>query len=197
MAKTIMPLMSASASGALAKTVVYMTWKGINDVRKYVIPANPRSTRQVAQRILFENAVDAFHAVALTAVDLAAWDSYAGTLAKMMSGFNSFVRQHIKWAIAEIAYHPLWDFDDTQNTEAAHTITIMGDSTNTACYLRYGKSKTYMPSVITGTFAVDTFSFDTTPMTPGVKYFCWVDWEDIVPERRGRTGIYAITQTPT
>lgn len=43
MAKTIMPLLSAEASGKIAKSMVFFYWKGLNVVRKYTIPANPRS----------------------------------------------------------------------------------------------------------------------------------------------------------
>lgn len=43
MAKTIMPLLSAEASGKIAKSMVFFYWKGLNVVRKYTIPSNPRS----------------------------------------------------------------------------------------------------------------------------------------------------------
>lgn len=46
MAKVIMPLMSAEASGKLASSIVYFTWKGINVVRQYTIPTNPRDIDQ-------------------------------------------------------------------------------------------------------------------------------------------------------
>lgn len=46
MAKVIMPLMSAEASGRLASAIVYFTWKGINVVRQFTIPGNPRVVDQ-------------------------------------------------------------------------------------------------------------------------------------------------------
>lgn len=46
MAKVIMPLMSAEASGKLASAIVYFTWKGLNVVRQYTIPTNPRDIDQ-------------------------------------------------------------------------------------------------------------------------------------------------------
>ena len=49
MAKVTMPLMSGAASGKLASAIVYFTWKGINCVRAWVIPTNPRD---VDQRIM-------------------------------------------------------------------------------------------------------------------------------------------------
>lgn len=53
MAKTIAPLLSFGADGQVAKTAVYSKWKGIPYVRRYVIPANPRTTRQQVTRLLF------------------------------------------------------------------------------------------------------------------------------------------------
>lgn len=54
MSKTIAPLISFGAGGALGKTAVYSSWKGIPYVRRYVIPANPRTTKQVTVRDLFK-----------------------------------------------------------------------------------------------------------------------------------------------
>lgn len=53
MAKTIAPLLSFGAGGQIARTGVYATWKGIPYVRRYVIPANPKTTRQEVTRLLF------------------------------------------------------------------------------------------------------------------------------------------------
>ena len=46
MAKVVMPLLSAEASGKIADTMVYFYWKGLNVVRRWVVPTNPRSTDQ-------------------------------------------------------------------------------------------------------------------------------------------------------
>lgn len=53
MSKTIAPLISFGANGALAKTAVYATWKGIPYVRRYTVPSNPRTNKQVAVRDVF------------------------------------------------------------------------------------------------------------------------------------------------
>jgi hypothetical protein len=53
MSKTIAPLLSFGAAGQLARTAVYASWKGIPYVRRYVIPANPRTSRQMVTRLLF------------------------------------------------------------------------------------------------------------------------------------------------
>ncbi|HUJ83965.1 MAG TPA: hypothetical protein VLW83_18930 [Candidatus Acidoferrales bacterium] len=53
MAKTTAPLLSFGAGGAIGKTQVYASWKGIPYARKYVVPANPRSTDQTLTRSVF------------------------------------------------------------------------------------------------------------------------------------------------
>jgi len=50
MAKVKAPLMSFDARGQIAKSLVYLGWKGLKTVRQYVIPANPKSSDQQTQR---------------------------------------------------------------------------------------------------------------------------------------------------
>jgi hypothetical protein len=47
------PLLSFSAGGQIAQTQVYSKWKGRPYVRRYVVPANPRSTDQTLTRSVF------------------------------------------------------------------------------------------------------------------------------------------------
>lgn len=53
MAKVGGPLMSLTASGTIAQTLTYASWKGIDYARTRVIPANPRSTQQTNTREVF------------------------------------------------------------------------------------------------------------------------------------------------
>ncbi len=46
MAKVTGPLMSMTASGKIADTLVFFSWKGIATVRQWIIPANPQSADQ-------------------------------------------------------------------------------------------------------------------------------------------------------
>jgi len=46
MAKVTGPLMSMTASGKLADTIVFFGWKGIAVVRQWLVPANPQSADQ-------------------------------------------------------------------------------------------------------------------------------------------------------
>jgi len=53
MPKITAPLLSFGASGQIAQTQVYSSWKGQPYVRRYVIPANPRSSSQSMTRDVF------------------------------------------------------------------------------------------------------------------------------------------------
>lgn len=52
MCKVTGPMHSDGASGQFAKAMVFAGWKGVQYVRKYVIPANPMSEGQGDQRIM-------------------------------------------------------------------------------------------------------------------------------------------------
>lgn len=53
MATVVAPLLSFEGSGQIAKTQVYSSWKGIPYVRRYTVPANPRSADQTLTRTAF------------------------------------------------------------------------------------------------------------------------------------------------
>ncbi len=53
MAKPRAPLLSFGASGSIANTLTYASWRGINYVREKVIPENPQSVEQTKTRSLF------------------------------------------------------------------------------------------------------------------------------------------------
>ena len=60
MATTTGPVLSISARGTVGKTLTYSAWKGINYVRQRVIPANPKSIAQEANRNLMRWVHDAY-----------------------------------------------------------------------------------------------------------------------------------------
>jgi hypothetical protein len=53
MAKTTAPLLSFNASGQIAKTQVYGSWRGIPYGRRYVVPSNPNTASQQQTRGVF------------------------------------------------------------------------------------------------------------------------------------------------
>lgn len=51
-AKVTGPLYSMSASGKIADAMVFFDWKGINVVRQFVVPSNPKTGDQGDQRLI-------------------------------------------------------------------------------------------------------------------------------------------------
>lgn len=60
MATITAPLLSLGARGTIAKSITYSSWKGVSYARNRVIPANPNSTAQQAQRGVFQWVHDAY-----------------------------------------------------------------------------------------------------------------------------------------
>lgn len=190
MAKVKSPLLSMGASGKIANTLVFMRWKGIDDVREYVIPSNPRTAKQQAQRSKMATAVADFHASNFNDVDLTAWNLYASTMPRPMSGFNAFCREHIKNAIAEKTWVKLYNATITTPSSGQITVVIKSSEDATA-KLFYGTSKTSMPSVANGTWdnTNKQWTFSLTGLSSGVVYYFYI--QNTASGKGGRTGIYA------
>ncbi len=94
MAKLKAPLMSLGASGQLGKALVFFPWKGINCVREYVTPSNPKTADQVTQRGYMTAAVAMVHTAharaltPLTAAAQVAYSALASATGKIMTWFN-------------------------------------------------------------------------------------------------------------
>lgn len=94
MAKLNAPLFSFTASGKLADALVFFTWKGLNVVRQYVTPSNPKSDDQIIQRAYMKVIVPAIHAAQASAdqplntTDYAAYSALATKLGRVMTWFN-------------------------------------------------------------------------------------------------------------
>jgi len=88
MVKVQGPMMSLSASGSLAKTVTFSSWKGRPYVRELVKPANPKSALQVSMRAMFKFLSQQW--AGLSSANQATWDDAAEQITA--SAFNAFVR---------------------------------------------------------------------------------------------------------
>lgn len=98
MAKLKAPLMSLGASGQLGKALVFFPWKGLDVVREYIIPSNPKSTLQQAQRGYLRSAVIDIHAAQadtahpLDETDATAYALWASVVQPATTWFNQAVR---------------------------------------------------------------------------------------------------------
>jgi hypothetical protein len=193
MAKVKGPLFSLSASGQIAKTLVYMTWKGIDDVRKYVVPANPNTALQQAQRGYVKSAIEKWHSVDWIALDKTAWNLLATTQAKVMSGFNSFVKLFVETSVAVKTF-----------AECAGCVIVPADVTATVTFqcglsgvkeatLKYGTSKTAMIESEEQAVAAGVLEFSLAGLVASTKYFCKVVPKDA--DELAYSGIYEFTTT--
>jgi len=95
------PLLSFSARGQLAKTLVFSGWKGLHTVRQYVIPANPRTPGQIAQRNAMNLVVNAWRYYFTNTVQRTAWTRDADSQPRPMAGYHAWVSNTINRAIAD------------------------------------------------------------------------------------------------
>lgn len=92
MPKTTAPLLSFDAGGQIGKSMVFSKWKGISYVRRYVIPANPKTVKQQSNRAVF-SMLNAAYLYAPAAIK-AAFDAYA--VGKPLTGRNKFFADNQK-----------------------------------------------------------------------------------------------------
>ena len=193
MAKVTGPLFSLSASGQIAKTLVFMKWKGIDDVRKYVIPANPNTAAQQVQRAFITAALTMWHVTDWIAADLTAWNLLATTLGKVMSGFNAFVKLFVDANVAGKTYASCSEY---AATPAATTCSVVFATTVTGvkeATLKFGVSKTAMVESQDVAAADSVLTFPVTGLTASTKYYCKVIPKDA--DELAYSGIYTFTTT--
>lgn len=92
MPKVKAPMLSFGASGQIANSMVYSTWKGIPYTRQYAIPANPRTVKQTRNRGVFQM-INAAWLFAPAAVQ-AGFNAFA--VGKPLTGRNKFFAENQK-----------------------------------------------------------------------------------------------------
>lgn len=181
MAKLNGPLFSFGARGKLGGALVFAPWKGLNNVRRYVVPANPNTTLQSAQRTKLTAAVAAIHAAMqhaepLAVLDKAAYGVWASVVQASSTWFNQAVRNHVNVAVA--GKTPTV-FHGGAVTPGANQLVLKvyspqidgADITAATCF--YGLSPTSMlESVAAALVAVDDEATCTIAgLDTGVKYY--------------------------
>lgn len=187
MAKVVNPLMSMSASGQIGKSLVYFKWKGLDVVRSYAIPANPKTNSQMTQRGYFTSAVNLFHSVAFNELDRSALNFSATLDPKPQSGFNKFVQWVVDGLRLGKTFTPLYDCSITNISENSATVKIKCGSDKSA-KLYWGTSKTFLPNVKTGTFSSNEWTFSLSDL-PSNSYIYFMI-KNTATNDVGRTGVY-------
>ena len=177
MAKLKGPLFSLGASQQIGKALVYFPWKGLNVVREYVIPSNPKSPAQQTQRGYMSTAVAAVHtamadaAVPMLAVDFSAYGLWASVVQRATTWFNQAVRNFIDQlhdGLGGIVY------GNGLVTPGVGTATLAiddGTSTVTAGDFRFGTSKTALINSQVAVVAATNISVTIPALTAGTKYY--------------------------
>lgn len=179
MAKLKAPLLSLGASGAIGKALVFFPWKGIDAVREYVVPSNPKTTAQNTQRDYLRKAVAAIHEAQghathpMAPVDITAYGLLGSTYPTPRTWFNTIVKQWIDLKI--LGKTPgvyAWgnvDPGDTVIEFRAEFRESAGDMTDGKMY--WGTSKTALVNSAVWTAAELLTGKDITGLTNGTKYY--------------------------
>lgn len=190
MAKTTAPLMSLKASGTIADTLTFFDWKGVNAVRTRVVPANPRSNAQVAQRGLLTDAVDEWHAAGYTDNDKSAWDRLAATLGRAMTGFNAMVKAYVDAFVEDpsAVWNHLANITVSNVTSSGFKVSVGTKTKADTLKLYYGTSPAFMPNVVSDTGSGDAVEFTLTGLTAYQDYYFYI--AATATHKAERTGVY-------
>jgi hypothetical protein len=92
MAKVTGPLFSLDARGSIGKSITYSIWKGLNYVRRLVVPENPNTDDQVVVRTIMTDGSQKWSDGTITASDKLLWNAFAE--GKAFSGFNAYMKAY-------------------------------------------------------------------------------------------------------
>jgi len=179
MAKLKAPLLSLGASGAIGKSLVFFNWKGIDAVREYVVPSNPKSTSQVTQRAYVTAAVALIHYLQALAVspfaadDVTAYALLSSISATPRTWFNTIVKQWIDQKVAGLIPGVYSAGSCAAGAEEVTlTMSMAGESSLvTDGFIHYGVSKTNMATKLDCTRDQLAAGRVVTSLTAGTKYY--------------------------
>jgi len=191
MAKVTTPLLSFTARGQIAQTLVYFPWKGIDAVRSYVVPANPNTAGQQTQRTIFGDAVAAWHTIGLDALDVSAWNRYAASLTKAMSGFNAFVRDQVDIEVA--GQVPNMGFNGSLADDLDDTFTgvITEGGGADAVDMIWGTSPTALNNTEVATELTNVWTASPVDLLSGVRIYARFVIK-LLANVTGRTGVFTV-----
>lgn len=92
MAKTTAPVLSFGASGGIASTLVYGSWRGIAYARRYVVPANPNTAGQQLTRTTFAELREFWKLLPTLSRD--PWTAFA--TGRKFLNFNAFIGENLR-----------------------------------------------------------------------------------------------------
>jgi len=192
MAKTNAPLLSFGARGKLADALVFFPWKGINAVRKYVIPANPKSADQTTQRGYLKDAVTLIHttqaiAGVWSAIDALAYAIWGSIFPTPRTWFNQAVKNFVDQKVAGKTGHFYCNNVTAEGDTTLDVQTRFYPGTITTGDFWYGKLKTALISSKGAGIAGGLATATITGLTNGTKYY----WQFRPTAPAGSVGAYS------
>jgi len=180
MAKLKGPLFSLGASQQLGKALVYFPWKGLNVVREYVIPSNPKTTLQNTQRGYLKTIVGTIHGAMADPVspmneaDISAYALLGSIRPTPRTWFNEAVKQGLDQQVAGKDYGVYHDGVMSHNPASVTLDVWVTASTNpTPLDGKWGTSKTALINTVVVTeIAADHFNATFGPVAAGTKIYC-------------------------
>jgi len=194
MAKLKGPLFSLGASGQLGKALVFFGWKGLDVVREFITPSNPKSTNQTTQRGYMSSVIthlrniqaDGVHP--LTEADRQAYALWASVVKSATTWFNQVVKCGIDQLVAGLSSVI---YSAGISNEAVDQLTPdLYDMTETvtAGNFHYGTSKTALINVTAANVPqANHFTKDIAGLVTGTKYF----WQFRPTAPAGAVGAYS------
>jgi len=171
------PLFSLGATQQLAKTLVFFPWKGLNVVREYVVPTNPRTPLQITQRGYLTDIVDKIHAAQasdthpLTVIDTTAYALWASVVQAATTWFNQVVRNGIDQLVKGLREAVFSSGSTVPGTdELGVSVWTLGIAPTDGDFY-WGTSKTALINKESATCASGEASATISGLVTGVKYF--------------------------
>lgn len=196
------PLLSLGAAQQLGKSLVFFPWKGLNVVREYVVPSNPKTTLQVTQRGYVTAAVDAIHDAQahathpLGAADVTAYGLLASTRAKPRTWFNEAIKNWVDVNVASKLGCVVSDGSLDDSTPAQlDAECYLSESTCAAGTFFYGTSKTALINSVAASITSQVATATISPTVAGTKYYVQFRADAADPCEGARSGIYSKIST--
>lgn len=194
MSKVTAPFFGFHARNQINKALVYFVWKGINCVRTWVIPANPKTAGQIAQRGNFTALVAIWHGGVFTARDVGSWNRAATTIKfRPQSGFNRFM------GIFRAIFYKVFTgihlsmATDVSTAHASWVTSMLADlhAATNACTMLWGTKPTSLIYTTTPTYGLGTWTSVAinTGLTAGAKVYWKYSIVDGVALQEGSSGI--------
>jgi len=201
-AKLKAPLFSLGASQQLGKALVFFGWKGLNLVREYVVPANPKTTLQTAQRTHLSDAVAAVHArmaedlAPFNEADKSAYALWASVIQSATTWFNQCCRHWIDQA--RLGRTPNIFRNQTVDTPTADSLRVTANNEGCAgndARWYYGTSKTALINSVAADIVGANYQNTIAGLAKTTKYFFQLRITEDVGRLGNSTGILHGTTT--